>query len=41
MTLDGTRKSAAPVPVGAGSRVKIVVAQGGDTKSGTFHVLIG
>jgi len=41
MTLDGTRKSAAPVPVGAGTRIKIAVAQGGDTKSGTFHVLIG
>ncbi len=41
MTLDGTRKSTGPVPVGAGGRVKIVVAQGGATKSGTFHVLIG
>lgn len=25
----------------ARSRIKIVVAQGGDTKSGTFHVLVG
>jgi len=25
----------------ANDRVKIVVAQGGDTKSGTFHVLVG
>jgi len=41
MTLDGTRKSAAPVPVGAGGRIKIVVAQGGNVKSGTFHVLLG
>lgn len=41
MTLDGTRKATAPVPVGAGSKVKIAVAQGGDTKTGTFHVLIG
>lgn len=29
-----------PIPV-AGERVKIVVAQGGDTKTGTFHVFVG
>lgn len=41
VTMDGTRKRVEPVPVGAAGRVKIVVAQGGATKSGTFHVLLG
>lgn len=41
MTLNGTQKQVAPVPVGAGGRIKVVVAQGGATKSGTFHFLLG
>jgi len=41
VTMDGTRKRVEPVPVGDGGIVKIVVAQGGAAKSGTFHVLIG
>lgn len=28
------------IPV-AGERIKIVVAQGGDTKTGTFHIYVG
>lgn len=40
MTYDGTRAVAEPVAV-ANDRVKIVVAAGGDTKSGTFHVIVG
>lgn len=39
-TLDGTRLYRDAV-VAVRDRVKIVVAQGGDTKSGTFHVVIG
>ena len=39
-TLDGTRKMRVPVTV-ANDRIKIAVAQGGDTKTGTFHVIIG
>lgn len=39
-TLDGTRKMREPVTA-VNDRVKIVVASGGDTKSGTFHIVIG
>jgi len=39
-TLDGTRLMLEPVYV-ASERVKIAVANGGDTLTGTFHVLIG
>jgi hypothetical protein len=38
LTMDGTRKMVAPVALGQDT-VKIVVAAGGDTKSGTFYVL--
>jgi len=40
LTYDGTYKVPAPVVI-AEERVKIVVAAGGDTKTGTFHVLVG
>lgn len=40
LTLDGTRTASEPVVV-ANDRVKVVVAAGGDTKTGTVHVLIG
>lgn len=39
-TLDGTRKMREPV-VAAKDRVKIVVAQGGASKSGTFNIVVG
>lgn len=39
-TLDGTRLYRDCV-VAANDRVKIVVAQGGDTKTGDFHVIVG
>lgn len=39
-TYDGTRTVGEPVTI-ANDRVKIAIAQGGNTKSGTFHVLIG
>jgi len=39
-TLDGTRLARDAVHV-ANDRVKIVVASGGDTKTGTFHVIVG
>ena len=40
LTLNGTQTVNEPVAV-ANDRAKIVVAQGGNTKSGTFHVLVG
>lgn len=40
LTYDGTRIVAEPVPL-AGERVKIVIASGGATKTGTFSILIG
>lgn len=39
-TLDGTRKMREPVVL-AHDRVKIVVASGGDTKTGAVHVIVG
>ena len=39
-TLDGTRKMREPV-VAAHDRVKVVVAQGGNVKSGTIAVIVG
>lgn len=38
-TYDGTRARLEPVAIGR-ERVKIVIAQGGDTKSGTFYVTV-
>lgn len=40
LTYDGTRTVNEPVVV-AGERVKVVVAQGGNAKSGTVYVVIG
>jgi hypothetical protein len=40
LTLDGTRKNVAPVVV-ADERIKIVIAAGGNAKSGTFHITVG
>jgi hypothetical protein len=40
LTLDGTRTANEPIYV-ANDRVKVVVAQGGNAKSGTVHVLVG
>jgi hypothetical protein len=40
LTLEGTEPVAEPVYAG-NERVKIVVANGGATKTGAFHVLIG
>lgn len=39
-TLDGTRKMREPV-VAVNDRVKVVVAAGGDTKTGTITVVVG
>ena len=39
-TLDGTRAMAEPVAV-ANQQVKVVIAQGGNAKSGTFTVIVG
>ena len=39
-TLDGTRKMREPVVI-VNDRVKIVVASGGNAKTGAVHVLIG
>lgn len=39
-TLDGTRLARAPV-VACCDRVRIVVAQGGDTKTGAVHIIVG
>lgn len=39
-TLDGTRLARDCVHA-VNDRVKIVVAQGGDTKTGAFHVIVG
>ena len=39
-TLDGTRKMREPVAA-ANDRVKIVIAQGGDTRTGTVTVIVG
>jgi hypothetical protein len=39
-TLDGTRPMLEPVPV-ANSRLKLVIAAGGNAKSGTFDILVG
>lgn len=39
-TLDGTRKMREPV-VAVNDRVKIVIAQGGNVKSGTVYVIVG
>ncbi|MGX7896888.1 hypothetical protein [Tsuneonella sp. HG222] len=38
-TLDGTVPALEPVAIGH-DRVKIVIAQGGNAKSGTFHILV-
>lgn len=40
LTYDGTRKVCEPIAV-ANERVKIVIAAGGNAKSGTFHITIG
>lgn len=39
-TLDGTRKLREPV-VAVSDRVRIAVAQGGDGKTGTVHIVVG
>lgn len=39
-TLDGTRPALVPVVI-AGERLKIVVASGGDTKTGTLDIWVG
>ena len=40
--VDGTASTITEVPIQAAvERVKVVVAQGGDTKSGTFDFVIG
>ena len=39
LTLDGTRTMNEPIPV-ANETIDIVVAQGGDTKTGTFHIIV-
>jgi hypothetical protein len=39
-TLDGTVAALEPIGI-ANDRIKIVIAQGGNAKSGTFHFLIG
>lgn len=39
-TFDGTRAVLAPIVL-ANDRIEIVIASGGDTKSGTFTVVIG
>lgn len=41
MTVDGTRKNVAPVPVAQGQRLKFVVNAGGNTKTGAFYALLG
>lgn len=41
LTLDGTRINAAPVPVAAGHQVQIVIAAGGNAKTGRFYLLVG
>lgn len=38
-TYDGTRATLVPLAAGR-DRVKIVIAQGGDTKTGTFHIMV-
>lgn len=38
-TLDGTRPALTEIAI-ASDRVKIAITSGGDTKTGTFHVLI-
>lgn len=40
LTYDGTRIVAEPVAL-ANERVKIVIASGGNTKTGTFYVVVG
>ena len=40
LTFDGTRKVCEPIAV-ANERVKIVIAAGGNAKSGTFHITVG
>lgn len=40
LTLDGTRLLVEPVLL-VNDRVKVVIAQGGDTKTGTIYALIG
>lgn len=39
-TIDGTRKLREPI-VAARDRVKIAIANGGATKTGAFHVVVG
>lgn len=39
-TYDGTRAALRPIVV-AGEKIKIVVASGGDTKTGTFYIWVG
>ena len=40
-TASGAASTIAEVPIyAAAERIKIVIAQGGDTKKGTFHILI-
>jgi len=41
ITYDGTRKVHGPIVACRPERVKIVIAQGGDTKSGTFVFFTG
>ena len=40
VTFDGTNEIYVPISV-ANDRIKIVVAAGGNAKSGTFHVIVG
>jgi len=40
LTYDGTRIIAEPIPI-TNDRLKIVISQGGNTKSGTVYVTIG
>lgn len=40
LTYDNTRTVNEPVAVG-GSRIKIVIASGGNTKTGTFYIMVG
>lgn len=39
LTYDGTRTVNEPIPV-SGETVDVAIAQGGDTKTGTFHIIV-
>lgn len=41
LTLEGSQVAHDAIPVADGDRLKFVVAAGGNTKTGTFHALIG